>query len=158
MDQTTYEAKLKDKDEENVKNNDNEQEDLYEKMTYYERIDKILRKAWNRVYDGNIENLKEAAVRFMAKYAEYIYRAPEHEHEDITGQELYEVCQKAGKSAAGPDGLEPAEMALLSRKVYEHIAVLLNMVEDGASWPQGMGVGIRRFQGLEVPISKFPKT
>ena len=32
-------------------------------------IDKILRRAWNEVYDGNNGDMKQAAVRFLARYA-----------------------------------------------------------------------------------------
>ncbi len=38
----------------------------------------------------------------------------------------------------GPDGLEPAEIALFSDLIYGSISTLLNLVEAGAGWPKGI--------------------
>ena len=52
-----------------------------------------------------------------------------------------EECRKAAQSAAGLDGLEPGEMALFSDPAFQHIASLLNIIEQGAAWPKGMDKG-----------------
>ena len=49
----------------------------------------------------------------------------------ITGRLMQLVCTEASKSVAGPDGFEPAEMAMLADSIYDEIAKLPNMVEEG---------------------------
>ena len=47
-------------------------------------------------------------------------------------------CTECFKSAHGPDGLEPAEMALFSDLLFARIAELLNLIESGSPWPAGI--------------------
>ena len=51
---------------------------------------------------------------------------------------IKEECKECAKSTAGPDGFEPAEMALLPDIAYERMAGLLNFIEAGAEWQEGM--------------------
>ena len=67
----------------------------------------------------------------MHKYADYLYKAPEYQCDPITLQELQEECTSCRCSAPGPDGFEPAEMALLPMNAYKHMAALLNLVKGG---------------------------
>ena len=67
----------------------------------------------------------------------------------MSGTELAEECRGCRPTAAGPDGFEPAEMAMLSMKVYEEMARLLNLIEDGAEWPEGMGEARAAFMQKE---------
>ena len=101
-------------------------------------IDRILRQAWGEVYKGNKENPKEASVRFMSKFCKYIYNGPQFEIAAITAEDVEFECKNCAHSAAGTDGFEPGEMAMLSRSAYQIIADLLNLVEEGESWPDGM--------------------
>lgn len=104
-------------------------------------IDFIIRKAWGKQIKGNLDNPHKAAAKFIEMYAQYIPKSPEIEVLPITGRLLFEVCVKATKSVAGPDGFEPAEMALLSMKAFGHMADLLNLIERGAPWHEGMSAG-----------------
>ena len=65
----------------------------------------------------------------------------EQANPELTAEDLKEACGKAGKSAAGPDGYEPGEMAMLSDGAYGKMAELLNLVEAGGEWPQCMQHG-----------------
>ena len=76
----------------------------------------------------------------MAKYADCIYAAEEHEIGPITSEELQHVCTTCSHSAHGPDGFEHAGVALLSMEVYSEIADRLSLVEAGAPWPEGTGI------------------
>ena len=49
-----------------------------------------------------------------------------------------EECQRCRKSAAGPDGFEPAEMGMLPWGAYVRMTEILNLVEEGEEWPRGM--------------------
>ena len=74
----------------------------------------------------------------MQEYQEHVYRGAEQPNPALTAEDLKEACGKAGKSAAGPDGYEPGEMAMLSDKAYGRMAELLNLVEAG--WGGGPNV------------------
>ena len=58
--------------------------------------------------------------------------------EPIDGKEFMRTCTHRSKTAAGLDDWEPGELALLSLATFEWIAVLLNMIEAGMPWPEGM--------------------
>ena len=77
----------------------------------------------------------------MGEYQQHVYRGEEQANPLLTATDMKEACSKAGKSAAGPDGYEPGEMALLSDWAYQEMADLLNLVEAGEEWPQGMQHG-----------------
>ena len=49
-----------------------------------------------------------------------------------------EVCTSSKKTAAGLDNWEPAELGMLSLTTFDWLAKLLNMVEDGRPWPDGL--------------------
>ena len=105
--------------------------------TWQSEIDAILRRAWDRIYIGNPEDLAKAAREFVIKYKDSIFRSKPMDIGDITGEERMAECLGCAHSAAGIDGWEPAEMAMLSLERYQHIAGLLNMVELGCPWPEG---------------------
>ena len=48
------------------------------------------------------------------------------------------TCTHAKMSTAGLDNWEPAEFALLSRETFDWIVALLNLIESGQPWPDGM--------------------
>ena len=49
---------------------------------------------------------------------------------------MYEHFRNASNSAAAMDGWHPKEFSYLSRKVCNHIAILINQIEKGAPWPR----------------------
>ena len=108
-------------------------------------IDSIIRRMWKKVYDGNPMDLRTSASKFVAKYSGYIYTATEFEIQPMTAEELESTCTSCSHSAHGPDGFEPAEMALLCTDAYGHIADLLNLIEEGAEWPQGAAIARAAF-------------
>ena len=61
----------------------------------------------------------------------FFYKSPEIECEPVKAEDLMDECQNCRRSAAGPDGFEPAEMAMLPWEAYERMAQILNMVEEG---------------------------
>ena len=56
----------------------------------------------------------------------------------ISMDEVKMACNNAKNSAPGPDGLEPGELAMLSDQGFGHVATLMNLIEGGAPWPEGM--------------------
>ena len=74
----------------------------------------------------------------MAKYQNHLVDLPKFKVRRITGDEVKKACQQAKASVAGLDNWETAELGLICDIGYQWIADLLNMVEDGCPWPDGM--------------------
>ena len=83
-------------------------------------------------------DLDKEAMRYLAKYEEFVHRAPKYKVAPISAEDLMYEWRECSKSAPGPDGFEPAEMALLPKEAYQHMADLLNLIEGGAQWPRGI--------------------
>lgn len=49
-----------------------------------------------------------------------------------------EACVHGRKSVGGLDEWTPADLALLPDEAYRWVAVMLNLIECGANWPEGM--------------------
>ena len=89
-------------------------------------------RAWGEVYEGNHEDPKRAVMAFLAENYEYVHRQHKTSTDPITMEDVKNECKSCRPSAAGPDGFEPAEMAMLSDMVYEQMAALLSNIESGA--------------------------
>ena len=88
------------------------------------------------MYDGIGGCIETAVEHFFNKYAKYILKAAPFEVPDLDGERVYQAFSKIAKSAGAMDGWSLEELALLSRGVCCHIAEILNLVENGAPWPQ----------------------
>ena len=80
----------------------------------------------------------------MNKYAEFIYNGKEATMEKLSGKGLKITAACTGESAAGLDQWALGDLKLLSDLAYEELAVMLNMVEKGAEWPEQMVDASRR--------------
>eukprot|EP00973_Karenia_brevis_P065461 9095735-Karenia_brevis.AAC.1 len=60
----------------------------------------------------------------------------------------------ASHSDAGMDNLSPADFKLLSEAVFNKLAQLLQMIEDGAEWPEALLHG-KAVLGLKDPEDRF---
>ena len=76
------------------------------------------------------------AEEYMHKYAEYLHKEKQANIEDITGEDLEYSARTTADSAAGMDQWAPGDLAMLSKKAYERLAKMLNMIEDGSPWPE----------------------
>ena len=74
----------------------------------------------------------------MHKYGRYIYNQAAEQVEDITAEDVMYACTKCKHSAAGTDLWSPADFSLLSLKAFDHIAQLLNIIEEGFEWPESV--------------------
>ena len=104
-------------------------------------VDSIAIRAWMNIYRGNVDDLVQAAKDFTDKYSKFkdaIFKAPEFKVEPITGRELMKTCTHAKMTTAGLDNWEPAELGMLSLKTFDWLAEMLNLVEQGSPWPDGM--------------------
>ena len=65
-------------------------------------------------------------------------------------------CTTCQHTAAGLDGLDPAEIALLSMKLYALMSILLNLIEKGQPWPEGFQRARAAFVEEEEGVSDIP--
>jgi hypothetical protein len=72
----------------------------------------------------------------LKNYGEYLHEAKQATVERLTGRDLEEAARDAKETAAGPDQWAPADFKLLSPKAFEALATMLNLIEDGAEWPE----------------------
>eukprot|EP00973_Karenia_brevis_P047609 6607836-Karenia_brevis.AAC.1 len=99
-------------------------------------MDQLLQEAWKQVFDGNVKDVGGLLTNFFSKYHKHLYKAPQYNLDNITGEELRSVCLAASHSSAGMDGWAPADYKLFSVKIFEQMAELLNIIEGGAPWPK----------------------
>ena len=106
-------------------------------LTDPKEVDEEVRHAWGSIYTGNAEDQGALVEAFLEEYGPYIRRVPQEAVLNITGEEVKEACCNCKKSAGGPDGWLPIDMAMLSDLAYDWIARILNAIEMGAPWPKG---------------------
>ena len=73
-------------------------------------------------------------------YGKYLHKAKQATMEPLTGKDLEEAAREAKETAAGPDQWAPADFKLLSPKAYEALADMLNLIEEGAKWPEQLRI------------------
>ena len=103
--------------------------------TEFNEIDCILSEIWRKITNGAEGDPKQIANAFVLKYKKYIFTSDEFKVGKITLQDLIETCRVNTCSAPGIDGWHPKDLALLSDNALQLIADLMNMIEDGAEWP-----------------------
>ena len=124
-------------------------------------IDTILKQAWGKIYEGTSRSLEAVADRFCSKYQHLLYTAPEAPIDPIDAQSFMDSCLQASNSAGGLDGWEPIDFKILPLEAFQIATDLLNAIEQGAAWPEGMVVGRMVFlakdpQQAEEPLAYRP--
>ena len=100
-----------------------------------DEIDKVAMRKLQQVYRGNKPDLRQAVTHFVDKYDERIYKAPQYQIEPITAEEVEAEMTRAKNTAAGMDGWQMQELAMLPTGSYKCIADIYNLIEGGAQWP-----------------------
>ena len=98
----------------------------------------IIRKVFGKIYKGNCEDQNETARNYIESYGRYLFRGKTGQITPLTGRDLQITAGDLRVSAAGLDNWAPEELMLLPIEAYEQLAVLLNMVEAVAPWPEDM--------------------
>ena len=72
-------------------------------------------------------------------------------------EQLQDVCTNGKETSAGTDVWSPADFTKLPKVAYDGLAVMLNMIEDGAEWPKGTLFGKASFLSkANSTIGKVP--
>ena len=72
-------------------------------VTHPNDMDRLLQEQWQKVYDGNSDDLGHTIKSYLSKYIQFLFRSRAHIVPDITGQDLYEVIQASQHTASGLD-------------------------------------------------------
>lgn len=101
------------------------------------QIDAVVGRTWQRIYEGNVTDMPKQVVISAATYANCMFRRTmPYALGHITGNDAWRSSQAIEASTGGMDGWEPTEMKLLSCKTCKWVAVLLQLIEGGADWPE----------------------
>ena len=99
-------------------------------------VDNITTRAWQNIYDGNAEDQQLLVDNFIAKHDEHLFHAKEiFDVPTIDANMLQHECMNARKSVGGLDQWTPEDFTLLSTRAFHYLAMLLNIIEEGAPWP-----------------------
>ena len=105
------------------------------------KIDETLIEAWGEVYKGNLVDDPGGIAEFIAKYGQWIHRATETEVDPVDPQAFARYCRAARNSAGGLDNWGTADLTWWSDHAYLWVSRLLNLVEEGAPWPDQLRDG-----------------
>ena len=115
-----------------------------------EELDDIVAAEYCPIYDGNVDDQHAHAEEFVNKYNEVIFKGPTFSLPPIEGRELMATCQKGPHTAGGLDGWAPHDLTLLPLSCFMWWAHLLNAIEGGKQWPQGVLHGKNSFLQKDV--------
>ena len=99
-------------------------------------VDDIFRKDWDEYYNAPYD-ADDVVNGFMADYGAYTVVGDEYQVGGITADNVHETLENWPPTAGGLDGLTPAEAKLLGPVACAVIALILNLIEEGAPWPDG---------------------
>jgi len=124
-------------------------------------MDTILKSAWQKIYNGTSRSLQAVADNFTAKYSDHLIRLPEYTLGNIDPSAFRDTCMKASNSAGGLDGWDPIDFKLFSLHCFSVLVDMLNAIEHGAPWPDGIKEGRLAFLAkdpneTEDPLSYRP--
>lgn len=111
-------------------------------------VDAAFIEEWGRIYTGNFSDSELAWRNFRCKYKDYIVFRPEFVLAPISGKDLLASLLSASPTCGSLDGWLPHELPLLNLAAAEHLAELLNAIENGAPWPQAT------LRGRTAPLAK----
>ncbi len=101
-------------------------------------LDSIIKHDYLPVFEGNISDEKEHADTFTTKYLPYLFTGPAVVLPPIIDSELMNTCQAGPFTASGLDGWAPRDTTLFPLACFTFWAYMLNAIEAGKAWPQGV--------------------
>ena len=101
-----------------------------EYVSHPEQVDKQMREAWDKVFQGNSSNHFKTIPEYYNLYQEHIYHGDQHEVPELTGEALKQACVHAQSSATGMDLWGPLEFALLSDVAFMWLVDTREAVEN----------------------------
>ncbi|MDP7068883.1 MAG: reverse transcriptase domain-containing protein, partial [Candidatus Peribacteraceae bacterium] len=115
-----------------------------------DELDSIARGHYDTIYKGNIADPEAHASSFATKYQAYLFKGPEFLVDPIVDTEFMETCQEGPFTAGGVDGWSPRDLTLFPLAVFTWWSYLLNAIEGGKPWPQGVLHGRTSFMAKHM--------
>ena len=119
-------------------------------------VDKLARDLWGAIYEGNGGEQGQLTEDFIKRYDPFIFKQKEFDIHDICPDRLMQICLDTKASAAGLDQWAPAEFKLLSKKAFTYLAMMMNKIEEGASWPTQLKVAKAAFLSKDPDDTNNP--
>ena len=101
-------------------------------------IDKIIRAAWDPIYNGNVAHFEALVDHFFHKYSAHIYRAAPNQIPPFNWIDLKHVCLHGPATAAGLDGWHKLDLSWASDLAFQWLGRLFQNIEDTQQWPSEM--------------------
>ena len=79
-----------------------------------QEVDAIIRKAYGNIYKGNSSDQQALLDKYFKDDDKSIFKMPEADVDDITGNDITVTCNEAKHTAAGMDQRAPADFKELS--------------------------------------------
>ena len=100
------------------------------------KMDKIARDAWEKVFRGNVKDDDKMTNEFIAKYSKYIYKQEEEQTQPLEWRDVKFACSNTN-SAGGLDVWTKKEPHMLSDEGFKWITQWLQLIEDTTNeWPK----------------------
>eukprot|EP00973_Karenia_brevis_P065747 9138130-Karenia_brevis.AAC.1 len=101
-------------------------------------MDEVLIQSWATVYLGNSSDVMGTVANFMCRFCSFLFLSSSFHLDPLTVDDLKMTIAEGSNSAAGLDGFSPADFKLFSDNILTWLVRLLDLVEGGAPWPQGL--------------------
>ena len=99
-------------------------------------VDAVARREWESVYKGTALTDEVVVQQFDDAFGNLAFRGPCAPLPPIDRRAFHRHVTSGPHKAGGLDNWTPAEWTLLSKEATSHMALLLESIESGASWPQ----------------------
>ena len=99
------------------------------------QIDDHLINQWATIHDGQHHQAAALKANYHDAYDHHTYHALPYHVTKITAQDLLDTFAESDPKAVGMDGWSLQELRLITLPVAQHLADLLNTIEEGADWP-----------------------
>lgn len=95
---------------------------------------------YDLIWDGIVncpEDIAETyAANIFAKYLEFLPTPSPFHLKPLTGQDLQNIARRSSAFVESLDSLHTKEPTLIHSSLWRWIATLLNLIEQGAPWPE----------------------
>ena len=112
------------------------QDDQGRYVTAPDEMDELVRNKWAPIYEGNVEERNDFIANYLTKYASYLFRANPFQLPPLQASELRELALQCDSSAPGMDAWTYDDFRLLPLVAFQYLVCLLDLVENGAPWPE----------------------
>ena len=101
-------------------------------------LDTIVHESYDPIYEGNIDDHNAHADGFIKKRYDSLFISPTFDIKLIDDTELMDLCHQGPFTSGGESGFCPKDLSILPLAAFTWWAYLLNAIEAGCPWPNGV--------------------